>query len=92
MPGPVEDVLGAALFDDPARVHHGDPVAQLRDDAEIVRDEDDRQAARAPQIVEDCQHLRLNRNVERRGRLIGDDDVGIVCESHGDPNPLAHPT
>ena len=35
---------GVRLLDDLARVHHGDPVAHLRHDAQVVGDEDDRRA------------------------------------------------
>ena len=79
-----------AELDDAPGIHHRDPVADFRDDAEIVGDEQDRGALLAPQIVEQAEHLRLDRDVERGRRLVGDQDAGIVGERHGDADPLAH--
>src|SRR4029079_13246075 len=42
MSGLAEDVAGVALLDYLARVHHGDAIARLGDDAEVVRDEQQR--------------------------------------------------
>ncbi len=39
--GAVEDVAHLALLDDLAGIHHDDVVAELGDQAEIVRDDDD---------------------------------------------------
>src|SRR6266851_6062466 len=36
----LEDLLPAALLDDAAEIHHGDAVADMLDDAEIVADHD----------------------------------------------------
>jgi hypothetical protein len=45
-------------------------------DAEIVGDEHQRHAALLPQPHQQPQDLRLHRHVERRGRLVGDQQVG----------------
>ena len=37
-----EHLRDHALLDDPAGIHHRDPVTGLRDDPEVVRDEQDR--------------------------------------------------
>ena len=39
-------------LDDPARVHHHDPVGDLGDDAQVVRDEHDRRAEVAAQLAD----------------------------------------
>ena len=41
------------------------------------------------EVAEELQDLRLHRHVERRGRLVGDEEVGLVGERHGDHHPLA---
>ena len=41
----LDDVHGRALLDDPAQVHHRDAVAQRPREAEVVRDEDEREVA-----------------------------------------------
>ena len=42
-------------------------------DAEIVRDEQQRQVERRLHLAQQIEDLRLNRDVERRRRLVGDD-------------------
>ena len=41
------------------------------------------------QFLEELEDLRLHRDVERGGRLIRDEKIGIVGERHGDHHPLA---
>ncbi len=52
--------------------HHGQVVADLRGHAEIVRDEQQGGAASALHRAQVAQDLRLGRDVERGGRLVGD--------------------
>ena len=47
-------------------------------------------AALAHEIVEDAQHFVLHRHVERGGRLVGDQQVGLGDQHHGDHHALAH--
>jgi hypothetical protein len=89
-PGASSTAPRRPFLDDPPGIHHRHPVAELRDDAEVMGDEQDRQPAIAPQIVEQRQDLRLHRDVERRGRLVGDDHLGVVGQRHGDADALAH--
>ena len=42
------------------------------------------------QIQEQPQDLRLHGDVERRGRLVGDQSFGLAGERHGDHRALAH--
>ena len=43
----------------------------------------------AAEILEQLQHFGLDRHVQGGGRFIGDDDVGIVGQRHGDADALA---
>ena len=52
-------------------------------------DQQQRHAEFLLQVLEKLEDLRLHRDVERRRRLIGDEQVGIVGERHGDHHPLA---
>ncbi len=63
---------------------------RLRDDAEIVRDEDDRHPQLALQLLEQLEDLRLNRHVERRRRLVGDQHGRLARQRHRDHHALAH--
>jgi hypothetical protein len=90
MLGPVEDRVGVTLLDDPAGVHDCDLVGHLRDDAEVVRDHYDRGVELALQTLDQLEDLRLDRDVERGGRLIGDQQLRVVCQRHRDHRALAH--
>ena len=56
-----------------AQVHHRDPVADVLDDAHVVGDEQVGQAELALELLEQVEHLRLDRHVERRDRLVAHD-------------------
>ena len=42
------------------------------------------------QVVEQLHDLRLHGDVERGGRLVGDQHLGVVGDRHRDHHPLAH--
>ena len=63
----------------------GDPG----DDAEIVGDQEHAEAEIALELGEQAQDLSLHRDVERRGRLVGDQQLGFAHQRHGDHHPLA---
>ena len=85
----VEDVRDRARLDDPARVHDRDPVAGLGQHPEVVGDQDQRQAELLAQALQQLQDLRLHDDVERRRRLVGDDQRRAAGEREGDHHPLA---
>jgi len=66
----------------------GDPG----DDAEIVGDQQHAEAEIALELGQQAQDLRLHRDVERRGRLVGDQELGVAHQRHGDHDPLAQAT
>ncbi len=78
-----------ALFDDAAMLHHRDVVADLRRDAQIVGDEQHGDAEPGLDFVEQFQHLRLHRDVERRYRLVRHQHVGIERQRAGNRDALA---
>ena len=77
------------LLDDLSGVHHADPIGELAHDAEIVGDEQHRHAEPLLDVLEQFQDLRLHRDVERGGRLVGDQQIGLVRQGHGDHHALA---
>ena len=89
--GPREEGRRARLFDDVARVHHRHVVARLGDDAEVVRDEEDRHAVLALELEQEREDLILDRDVERGGRLVGEQDPRLARDGDRDHHPLAHP-
>ena len=68
-----------------------DPVGHLAHHGEVVRDEQVGQAALAPQPVEQREDLRLDRHVQRAGRLVEHQQVGLERERAGDRDALPLP-
>ena len=86
----MEHVVGVALLDEARGIHHDDAVGVARDDAEIVRDDDQRDVELARQVLHQLQDLRLDGDVERGGRLVGDDQLRIAGKPDRDHHALAH--
>ena len=57
-------------------------------DAEVVRDEEVGQPGLLPQLGQHVEHLGLHRDVERAGRLVADQQVGLGGQGAGDADPL----
>ena len=73
-----------------ARVEHVDAVAHREGDAQVVRDHDQAHATRDLDGLEQREDLALRRHVERRRRLVGDQDLRIAGQGGGDADALAH--
>ena len=71
-------------------VHDRDPIGHLGHDAQIVGDEDDRGAGRFLQVSHEIEDLGLDRHVEGSGRLVGDQELRLTGQRHGDHDPLGH--
>ncbi len=84
-----ENLGGRSGLDDLALGHHADAVGDLADDAEVVGDEQHRHALAGLQLGEQFEDLRLHGDVERRRRLVGDQQFRLVGERHGDHHALA---
>ena len=52
-------------------------------------DEQKRHAEAALDVLQQLDDLRLHGDVERSGRLVGDEELGLVGERHGDHDALA---
>ena len=52
-------------------------------------DEQHRRALLAAQVVDQLQDLRLRRHVEGGRRLVGDEELRLERQRHGDHHPLA---
>ena len=88
----VREELGSGRgLDDPPQVHHGHAVADVAHDGHVVGDQQDRQPEPGPQVLEQVEHRRLHRHVERGDRLVGDEQVGLERERPRDADPLPLP-
>ena len=65
MPRTIEDLLSRARLHEHAAVHDGDALAHPGDDAEVVRDQDERGVGFRDERAQQIEDLRLNRDVER---------------------------
>jgi hypothetical protein len=87
----LEDAGDVGLLDGAAGVHDDDAVGHLGDDPEVVGDEQDRHADLVLQLAHEVEDLRLDGHVERGGRLVGDQQLGVARQRHRDHHALAHP-
>jgi hypothetical protein len=78
-----------AEFDNFSEIHHRDPVGDVLHHRQIVRDEDHAQAEFAREFRQQIQDLRLDRNIERRYRLICDQQFRLQRERPRDRDALA---
>ena len=85
---PVE-VAGVGELDDLSHVHDRDAVGDVLDDAQVVRDEDDTEVQLALQLLQQVEDLGLDRDVQRRDRLVGDDQHRVGHQRAGDADALA---
>ena len=83
-----EDLPDAALFDDFPKTHHADFFGIVVGEAEVVGDEDDGHAHLPLQVVQEVKDFRLDGDIQRSGRLVGDKQVGAVDERHGNHDAL----
>ena len=79
MPRIIEDLLYRPFFDDAAGIHDIDAIAEIGDETEIVGDEQDRGAVLGADFPQEAHHLRLDGDIERGGRFIGDEKLGLEC-------------
>ena len=70
--------------------HHDDTVGDLGDHAHVMGDEDDGHALFFLQELDELEDLGLDGDIERGRRLVGDQDLGLAGERHGDHDALAH--
>ena len=85
-----EQVVDIGALDDLAGIHHQHLVGDLGDDAEIVGDDQDRHAEPLLQVAQQVEDLGLDGDVERRRRLVGDQQRRLAGQRHGDHHALAH--
>ena len=65
-------------------------IAQLRGKPQIVGDENDRGRVLALHLGDQPENLRVNGDIERGRRLVGDNEARVAGKSQGDQHTLAH--
>ncbi len=84
-----QDCGGWAGFEDLALAHDGNPVGHLADDGEVVAGEDHGESGFALEGLEQIEHLGLDGYVEGGGGFVGDEQLWLVDQGHGDEDALA---
>ncbi len=85
-----EQVGGRLLLDDLAGVHHQDPVREVEHGADVVADEQHREALLGLQAPDVLQDLVLHHHVEAGGRFVEQHESWLVGQRQGEIDPLAH--
>src|SRR5260221_9778941 len=88
MPRVIEDDVPPAVLGGPAEVHDRDAVAEIPDDGEIMRDEDESEPEPRPELGEKLQDSRLHRHIQRRDWLVRYYRAGRYGERPGGREPL----
>ena len=86
---PVEQLTGLGLLGHLAGVHDDHPVGAPGDHAHVVGDEDHGHGQLLAEVVDEVEDLGLDGDVEGRGGLVGDEQLGLAGQRHGDHHPLA---
>ena len=80
-----------ADFNDLPPMHYRNAVGQILNDTEIMRDEEIGNVTLALQILEQVQNLRLHRYVQRRGRFVANEYLGLDGQGSGNGDALTFP-
>ena len=83
-----EELPHWSLFDQASRLHDGDMIRHFGNDAEIVRDQEERQPETLLLIAQQFEDLCLDRHVEGRRWFVGDQQLGPTGECHRDQRAL----
>ena len=86
----LEQILGAAFLDDPSGIHDAEAVGDRGMHRHVVGDEDDRGADARLDFLEEAEDVLLHEHVERGGRFVGDDELGLADGGESDRDALAH--
>src|SRR5471030_113533 len=89
MAGIAEEIGHRASLDDAAEIHDGDPVGDVLNDLQVVADEEIGEVQPLLKVEQQIENLATHRDIERRGRLVEDDDVRRYGDGAGDADALA---
>ena len=88
MAGVPEQLKGLGLLHDLAGIHNVDNIAHLRHNAHVMGNHQNGGAVVIPELFHELQNLRLNGNVQRGGRLVGDQQLRLTYHGHTDHDAL----
>src|SRR5687768_6164808 len=86
-----DHLLRVTDLDELAEIHHCNAIAYVFDDAEVMGDEQIREAELFLEILEQVQHLCLHTHIERGNGFVADDEVRLDRKRACDADALALP-
>src|SRR5213594_4310023 len=89
--GPVEHLHDVPVLEELPAVHDPDLLGDLRDDGDVVGDDDHRDVHLPLQVADLREDPVLHDHVEGRRRLVRDEELRAAGEGHRDHRPLPHP-
>ena len=84
-----ENSIRRTDFDHPAEIHDHDAIRNKTNHVQVVRDEKICQRQAAAEVDQKIQHLRVDRFIERRDRLVHDDQSRVEAQRARDIDTLA---
>ena len=84
----VEQGVDRPLLDDLAQVHHGHTIGSVVDDRQVVGNEQVGQAVLLLEVLQQVDDLRLDRDIQRRHRLVQDQQLRIDSQRATDADTL----
>ena len=86
----IDNVAGVALLDDFTIAHHHDPVTDLRNHRQVMGNQNDRQVFGCVEFFQQSQNVRLHCYIQRRGRLIRQQQTGPAGHGRRNHRALLH--
>ena len=77
------ELLAVGDLDDLPQVHHGDPVADMGDGGQVVANEQITHPQILLQMLQQANNLRSDRYIQRRHRLIEDNEPAVARPGPG---------
>ena len=84
----IEDRVGGTHFDDLAEVHDEHALGHHADHVQVVRDEQVRHSEARAQVRQQVQDHRLHGDIQRRRRLVEDQERGVQRDRTPDAHAL----
>ncbi len=79
-------------LDDPAVIHHDNLVGHVRNDPQIVGNQQQGHTQFGLQFPDQFENPRLDGDIQRRGRFVGDEQGRVANHRHRDHRALAQAT
>ena len=79
-------------FHDPSQIHNGNTIADMFDDAQVMRNKNIGQMIFFLKLIQQIQYLRLNRHIQCGNRFIADHQFRRQRQGSGNIDSLSLPS